>query len=431
MTDSRLSRVIATLILSLLFSTQGMAYMPTSNEDYYRVISLDGADLPTTVGRDINTLSLFAVYDGNLEPIPYQIDEYNTGGAVYFDEWDEPLNGTRNIMDNSDKLLMLMGDSGPRRSANMIVDGELLAEIELQTSKGEKRYAYVVAGSRLRAEAQHVRYSVTESRVETDFYTLEFDKENQLIWRDFKYADFEGESPIDGMKIGFETGVLASGVTVEYNNKNFVANTIAEHVGPIRTTAQLHLSFVLLGLSFMDISIQLHFYPNGLVYDVRMMVPEARRAMLAEPEMTLTLDFNNLEGAQGIADFVDEPLLVDGTMSEQEKAVVGQTFNEKQNGLLLKSNRNFDVLVFLDWVSDATLPMTLAYDDNRTHQDEMDRFPGQMPNAGYHFTDFPPTGLLAFVSSLYFSDNFNGKPAALSRYVRTSPAIRVNSGTGI
>lgn len=414
------------LVLTLLVSPAVLAYMPTANEDYYRVIALNGSDIPPLVGMEIDRLSLFAVYDGNLEPIPYQIDEYNVGDAVYFEEWDEPLEGIRNIMDPNDKLLMLMGDSGPRRRAHMPVDGEIVAEIELQTSSGQKRYAYVVSGSRLRADAQHVRYSIEESRVETDFYTMVFDKENQLIWKDFKYTDFEGESPIDGLKIGFETGILTSGAAVEYDNNNFVARTIAENVGPIRTTAQLHLSFILLGMDFIDVSIQLHFYPNGLVYDVRLVLPETRRAMLADPKLSLTIDFNNMIGAHGITDFLDSPLLVDGQMSDRELAAAGKPFSQQQSGLLLKSNRDFDVLVFLDWISEATLPMALAYRDNLTHQGTMDRFQGQLPDAGYRLTDFPESGLLAFVAGIYFSDNFNGTPSELSRYVRTSPAIRVN-----
>ena len=420
------SRQFLALILTLLCSPAALAYLPTANEDYYRVIALNGSDIAPAVGMEIDKLSLFAVYEGNLEPIPYQIDEYNVGGAVYFEEWDEPLEGIRNIMDPNDKLLMLMGDSGPRRTAGMPVDGDIVAEIELQTSEGTRRYAYLVSGSRLRADAQHVRYSIEESRVETDFYTMVFDKENQLIWKDFKYADFEGESPIDGLKIGFETGILTSGASVEYDNNNFVARTVAENVGPIRTTAQLHLSFILLGMDFIDVSIQLHFYPNGLVYDVRLVLPETRRAMLADPKLSLTIDFNKLIGAHGITDFLDEVLQVDGEMSERELAAVGKSFSPQQSGLLLKSNRDFDVLVFLDWVSEATLPMSLAYRDNLTHQGKMDRFQGQVPDAGYRLTDFPESGLLAFVASIYFSDNFNDKPAVLSRYVRSSPAIRIN-----
>lgn len=413
-------------LILVLCTYPAFAYLPSSEQDYYRVISLNGSDIGPMVDRPIEELSVFAVYDGNLEPIPYQIDEYNKGGAVYFENWHEEIDGSLGVMDPNDKLLLLFGDTGPRKTSNMLVDGEILAEIELQTQTGQKRYAYVVAGSRLVSDAQHVRYSIEKSHVETDFYSLTFDKNNQLVWKDFKYNDYSGESPIDGLKLNFTTGVISSGATVDYDNNNFIAKTVAENVGPIRTTAQLHLTFVLLGLDFIDVSIQLHFYPNGLVYDVRLVMPETRRALLANPKLSMSVDFNNLTGAKGFADFLDNPLLVDGTMSDEELKALGTEFSENQNGLLLRSNRGFDVLTFLDWVGNETMPTALYYQDNKEHQTEMDRFPGQVPDAGYTIYDFPEKGIIAFVASIYFSDSFDGTPNEMSQLVRTSPALRVN-----
>ncbi|MCG8313015.1 MAG: hypothetical protein MI976_07335 [Pseudomonadales bacterium] len=387
---------------------------------------LTGTDIPPIMGMEIEELAVFAVYEGNLEPIPYQIDEYNEGGAVYFDNWDEAIEGTKNIVDGNDKLLILLGDSGPRKTPEMPVDGAIIAEVELETKSGELRYVYLVKGSRLRSDAQHVRYSIDESHVETDFYAMTFDKENQLIWKDFKYADYDGDSPIDGLKLNFESGLFSSANKLNFDNDRFVAKTIGENVGPIRTTAQLHLVFILLGMEFIDVSIQLHFYPNGLVYDVRFIMPEMRRAMLIDPKLAMSVDFNNLIGAEGIADILEYPLLADGIMSDFEVHAEGLEFPADKTGLLLRTQRGFDILTFLDWVGDNPLKTTFYYKDNLNYQGNMDRFKGQVPDAGYRVSDFPDKGLVAFVASIYFGDNFKGKPQALSKFVRSSPTIRVN-----
>lgn len=387
---------------------------------------LSGADIQPIVGKKINDISLFAVFEGELEPIPYQIDEYNQSGAVYFDHWDEPLEGVRGVMDASDQLLFLFGDSGQRKTESMFLDGNILAEVELTTTKGQHRYVYVVEGSRLRSDAQHVRYSVAESRVETDFFTMLFDKENQLIWRDFKYADYEGESPIDGLKINFTAGVLAEAMEMSFNNEHFIAKTVGENVGSIRTTTQLHFTFKYWGIEIVDASIQVHFYPNAMIYDVRLIIPETRRSLLKRPSMSLSVDFNGLQGAQMNADFLPAPLVVDGVLSDAELNAQNMPITKDKNGLLLNSRKGFDVLTFLDWTGAAELPTTFYYQEHSEYKGELDRFKGQYPDAGYKVIEFPDKGLFAFVASVYFSDSFEGSPRELSNYVRTSPSVKVN-----
>ena len=213
-------KIFLSCVTALLLVQASYAYLPSSNEDYYRVVMLNGSEIPPIKGKQIEDISLFAVVDGVLEAVPFQIDEYNIGGGVYFEKWHEDIDGTRGIIDENDKLLALYGDSGPRRKPYMRADGEIVAEIELLTRHGEKRYFYVVEGSRLEAEAQHVRHSIEASHVETDFFSLTYDKENQLIWKDFSFADYQGDSPIDGLKIAMETGILSSGANVSYDNEN-------------------------------------------------------------------------------------------------------------------------------------------------------------------------------------------------------------------
>ena len=131
---------LVTLLILFLFAPTVSAFLPSSEEDYYRVIMIDGKELASTLGKALDKLSLFSVIDGVLEPVPFQIDEYNIGGGVFFEEWQEPIDGTRGIMDDNDKLIALYGDSGPRKTPTMLVDGDILAEIELQTRDGAKRY---------------------------------------------------------------------------------------------------------------------------------------------------------------------------------------------------------------------------------------------------------------------------------------------------
>ena len=77
--------VIGSLFLAAFYSPQVLSSQQLSEIDALKTIMIDGADLPNTTDRPIDQFSLAAIVDGSMEPIPFQIDEYNEGGAVYFE----------------------------------------------------------------------------------------------------------------------------------------------------------------------------------------------------------------------------------------------------------------------------------------------------------------------------------------------------------
>ena len=80
------------LLLTLVFSAQSYAILPPLQQiDAFKVISLEGEDIPWVLGWKLDELSLAAMVDGVMEPIPFQIDQYNTGGAIYFEGWHVPM----------------------------------------------------------------------------------------------------------------------------------------------------------------------------------------------------------------------------------------------------------------------------------------------------------------------------------------------------
>lgn len=411
-------------VLCLVFSLGSQA----SSDDEYQVIILDGESLPQALGYEIEQLSLAAVKDGVVEPIPYQIDEYNIGGAIYFDGWDVDLAGTADIMDAEDKLLFLVKDAGPKRS-NQPYDGEFLAEIRVNdpSKRGAYRYAYLVKGSRLRSDEQYVRYTYEAARVETDFYDLSYDKDNHLIWETFNIFSFEGDqSPFDTMKIRLNAGVLSSIAEVELTNKNVIGKPKGERIGPIRTTTQLELTLWMLEIPLMSASLQLHHYPKSLVYDMRMMTPEFRRSLIVDPSAAVSLDGNNLIGGRVItAAGPPEGAPIDGKMTEAEQKLLDAGFTPEQNWLLTKTEKNLDVIAFFDFLGSSDEPLSVVLTDDAEVVDEPERFKGQLANFGVQINNMPKSGLLGFVVSLYVDDQFEGATSTFTRKLRTLPEIQV------
>ena len=226
------SVLMLTLTLGISFSAN--ALQPLTDIEAFKSIMVDGRDIRGALGKTIDTLSLAAIVDDELEPIPYQFDEYNEGGAIFFEGWDVPIMGTQSVLDDQDKLLFLYKDAGERKTEEQRFDGKPLAEISVTGRDGVTRYVYLMENSRLRSDEQYVRYSSEEALVETDFYSLSYNQDNHINWKDLSITGYEGEdNPIDGLKFRMETDVVMNLTSIRLNNKHIVATPAGERAGPI------------------------------------------------------------------------------------------------------------------------------------------------------------------------------------------------------
>lgn len=419
----------ALLIMVMAWSPSLWAMLPPlpANEAF-KVITIEGEDLPSMVGLPLDQLSLAAMVDGQMEPIPFQIDQYNIGGAVYFDGWEVPMAGAADKMDTTDKLLFVFKDAGERRSARSIYDGDIISEIILRDQQGIERFVYVVLNSRLRSEEQYVRYSAQIGQVETDFYSLTYNAENHLIWDDFRYNSYVGERPLDALKLVLNGGILTSVAEVELDTDNLIAVPKGELIGPIRTTTQLDFVVYFMGLPILNFGIQIHHYPKSLTYDVRGTIPEFRRMMVRNPIITMSIDANDLMGAtvqtSGIPSVEG---LVNGKLDDTEIQIIDAGLDPHNNWIWLNSKRNIDFISYVDYIGEFDSSMRLLYTDDPNATSKNELYPGQTPNLGYVIEEFPMDGFVGIVVSLYMSDGFTGNPSEFAPYTRTLPEIEVRS----
>ncbi|OUS27008.1 hypothetical protein A9Q99_17535 [Gammaproteobacteria bacterium 45_16_T64] len=418
------------LFFLVVFSSQvaeGSARL--SAVDAFKAIMIDGVDLPQVLGNPIKQYSLAAVIDDEMEPIPFQIDEYNEGGAVYFEGWDVPLVGTEGVFDEEDKLLFINKDAGERYRSRHRYDGKIIHEITLTDKNGSQRYAYLVEGSRLRSDEQYVRYSADEALVETDFYSITYNKENNLNWDDFSIVNYDGdENPFDALKIRLNTGVLTNMVTLELNNEDLIAQAKGERIGPIRTTTQMELIFWFLKLPFVKVSLQLHHYPNSLLYDARAILPAARRKMLVDPKIRMALEGNRLFGTEiRTASGPKQPAITDGHMDDIEKAHIEHGISIDNNWIWADTQRNLDFAAFFTFNSEREQEISFYYNDEKDILDPPERFPGQLPVAGYLMHTLPPSGFFGFTVNIHLSNGYEGEPEDFTSALRTLPAINVSS----
>jgi hypothetical protein len=426
--DRMLAQRLMVLVMGLLWAAAGSATMlpPLGRLEAFKVISIEGEDLPRALGMGLGDLSLAAMVDNVMEPVPFQIDQYNVGGALYFPGWDVAQAGTIEQFDATDKLLFLFKDAGTRRTTRDVYDGTILYEIKLTDTEGVDRFVYLVKGSRLRSDEQYVRYSAAMGLVDTDFYQMRYNRHNHLVWEDFSATNFVGERPLDSLKLSLNMGAVTSLVPMELDNSDLVAIPAAENIGPIRTTTQLDLTMYYLKLPIMRLSMQVHHYPKGVLYDVRSMMPAFRRRLMHEPYLHMSLDANQLIGATvRMANGPKEPGVVDGRIDAVEEQMRETPFTSEANWFWVSTLRNLDVVAFLNYLGDFDEPVSPYIQDDRDSFKAPELFRGQLPNLGYTIHSFPKTGFMGLVVSIFMDEGMRGDPAVFTQQLRTLPEIQV------
>lgn len=418
-------RILLVALCLSATTSHGYEFLPPLDQiDAFKVIQISGADVPEAIGENIENLSVAAVLDDEFLPIPFQIDEYNVAGAVYFEGWDVPLAGTKDVYDAEDRLLFMFKDAGPRIKPDQRLDGSLVAEIELIGKDGVKRYAYLMKDARLRSDEQYVRYSSELAKVETDFYSLTYDQENHLKWLEFDTPTIEGETLLDSMKIRISGGVLTSLAKINYDNEDLLGEPSGEVIGPIRSVTQLKVQLALMGVPFVDISLQLHHYPKAVLYDIRVMIPAVRRALFADPKLSLSIDGNNLIGAKVYTALGDEQgATVDGKIDDVEKEMIKSGITKDDTWIVASTKRNFDLVAYFDYLGEQRPDVSFRYFDSLEDTDPPERFKGQLPNAGYDIGVFPKSGFFGMVVSLYLNNKFSGERDVFTKDIRTAPKM--------
>lgn len=416
-------------LLGLLLGTgsvQAGALPPLTENEAYQPILVDGENLPMALGLPLSELSLAAVVDDRLEPVPYQIDPYNTGGAPFFPGWDMPQAGTPGQLNPADKLLFLYKDAGPRRSDDLPVDGEVLAEIRLRDVRDQFRYLYLIRHARLRADEQYVRYSPDLGQVETDFYSLRYNRRNHLQWEDLQFTSYVGERPLDSMSLSVSGGVLAPQLRMELTQDDMVAEPVGAIIGPIRTTTQSDFRVHFLGMELVRFSLQIHHYPKAVVYDLRGVMPAVLRQFAARPTVSMAVDANGWQGAEvRTSALPDQVAKVDGQLDIIDHALRRARFDTEPRWILINSKRRLDVLAFMDYVGEFNEPLSLLFEDDARARESGDRFPGHLPLVGYRIDHLPARGNIGVVASIFFSSRFDGDPVLLARQLRTPPELSV------
>lgn len=398
--------------------------------DANKVLQLMPADLPALEGRELARIRLAVVREGVLVPIPFQCDEYNTRGLVWFPETGVPLDGKPGVFDGNDRLLMLAGDASVESlPATLTPPAGWLGELAM-TLQGETRYVQLIAGDFPKAAESYVQHNLNTGVTETPFYTLRVDPKNELNWQHLMVRSWRGDrerSLVDTLKMRISGGVFTSVTRLSLDNDNLRPKVIGVRGGPIRSTVQLEAAVVVSGISVMKMQAQVIRYPRYFEAFTHARVPKLYRMALVNPEVKVTVDGNDLRGAVvRTARGGSLQALVDSRFDDAERQLVARGLSSDEDWILFDTRNGFSMLTFLDVPPDLRgIPLNLVYEDDPALRDKPERVPGQQPNLGYGISGFPPGEDFQFGVTLSFDKDLNGvDPKQYVARWRERPVLR-------
>jgi hypothetical protein len=396
-------------------------------------LTLTPIDLPDAADMPISQLSLMRWRGDRFEPVPFQIDEVDEHGMVWFDGSGFKRQGEAGIFDGADQLLVMYEDAGDQKSAeSRLVSGQLLAEIKVVSPSSMDAYFYLVQNNAQRSAVRYIEHDPATGVTRTPYYFLTTDPANELNWEHLGYDGYTGPadaSIIDTLKMRMSGGIFFRFARMTLDNDNLKPRRRGFRIGPIRSVMHLETSVVFAGLPVMKMHVQAIRYPNQFEAHTYSRIPVLYRKSVKAPQVVVSVDGNSLLGATvQTAAGGELTAQVDGRIDEQELRLLDSPLSTDDSWIIFDSGNQFALLTELLVPKDLQgIPLQLIYQDDKTLENQPENYPGQLPNLGYALNGWPKANELNFSVRLLFFSHLPQQDLASFAALRSGRALHVTS----
>ncbi len=374
-----------------------------SRTDDYVVIR--GSKFTHNLHKDIEKMSLLASANGEIQPIPFQIDEINPDGEWVLPNSPPYIQEKKNqekkridkdddngLLDDNDELAFMIRDSGDRIGQESYPGGaELVDEIMLVDPNDDGRsWVYLCSynADPPRSTKDYVQYRFPENRVTSDNFEVGFSLEVPISW---DYLAFTGgDNLIDRLKM--RVLVMFFGIKFFFDEEDWKSELSCYKDGPVRVIRRVRSSIYLTKrLRTSSADSESIYYDSIIVVPYRVKVPisPAVFGKLIKITVNGALDMQNMHGWRVKTEVDHRWLSIDGKMDEDEnnaitKGAAWYLLSGPEHCMLQRiiHNRSPDG-------SPQELPLKTAflYVDDDDAADPPEFVPGQSPKIGYLVTE--------------------------------------------
>lgn len=377
----------------------------------WRSIWLEASEFPAFVqGQPVKKLSLVRWDNQHFVPVPFQFDEMNQNGLVYLSDKQGSIDGVEGEFDSHDQLGFMWRDAGVEQAPATAKSarGDKLLEIAVRLAEEPVRYVYLLKNAPERNDMKYVDHDFDSGITFTPRYVLKVAPDNELHWNDFRFQGYTGVgSIIKELRMRMSGRMLSRfSPAVVLDNNNLKPQLVAKKQGPIRTIMLLRIRVVVLGIPVMSIYEQVSRYASRYQAITHTHIPALYRATLKDPHVAVSFVGNDLlNSTLETALSEGERLLVDGSFSKAEKALVKHAIDNAHNWVYFDSQQQFVMVNRLD-IPDylSTVPVSLVYEE-KAQPDGRDQL---LPNVGYAIDAWPEEKQMLFGLDLFFDNALHG-----------------------
>jgi len=330
---------LAVLMPSFLCALENV--LPGRKGDF---VEVQGEVLAGLAATPLEQLELLAVRGDSLAPIPFQIDERAEVDKGRY-EWALPSGPQGGVVEGDgllgghDELVFMSADVGPRAaSAGAAALPPRALEIQVADPlDGSKGFVYLVPaqGQPRRSPEDYVRYEVKRDHIDTPVYTVGHSRvfpiahnENVIKVK----AGGEGVDVIDIFKQRIVVTALFGSLKMDKRAEDWTSEISAYKDGPVRVIRK-NENHLKLGAGLKSPSLYTYtFYLRDLFWfpaDVN--VPFKLASLITALDIFAATEFSRTAaGMEFFSNSVQEPVVIDGLTSPQEKALNRETDQEWQ-----------------------------------------------------------------------------------------------------
>ncbi|PCI46608.1 MAG: hypothetical protein COB51_06940 [Moraxellaceae bacterium] len=377
-----------------------------SHFGFLHPVKIPGSQLPSVLHRKMAHLSVMAVWDGSLKPIPFQFDEYdNKSHYIYIPGINtNDIDGVYGELDLTDDLIFMLRNASENRYIEETMgleEGTILKEIKLTDRQGRDRYVYLIEHNSQRSEVDYVRYisSKDNSKIDTTFINLDFNPENFFDFRNLSnnYGSDAHHPVMDQNVLQISANIFNKYITINLDAfDNIQVKVLGVKDGPVRATIYTKIYFVLAGIPLFGMNSEVSFYEQGLSFPNRTEVGKgvSFANLIKNPKIKFYSDLNIDGGIITSQSFINSEgkrmyTNVDGKVDAEEKEIQG--VNMPGNWIWIQHGGGWEVVAIFKLADIAFEGMSshIFYDDDKSILTANEKFPGASPHIGLLMEGLP------------------------------------------
>ncbi len=325
-------------------------------------VVITGAPVQGLVGSRIPNIGIFAVRNGALSPIPFQIDKKDIEGeyifsleqerdsshdrskrwkaererlanagmdAVSLEKYEQMWGSPEDlsVFDTNDELAFMAWDAGEKIAESVTrPKAKVWIELKVTGTSGELA-GFVYAGAfdspPAASDTDYVSYNARAQEIQSAFAVVDFDNTHPFIMDGFySRTGVDSFSPnlLDRFKLRLRLKTMAL-FTINFDEEDVQSRTIASKDGPVRVIRRnlFWLEFLFLRVT-PKAYVNYIFYPDGMIVPLLVQVPfDPRLALRSGSEVTFGLDLSNAARGTRLKSPRNSGVFnLDGSMSSEE-----------------------------------------------------------------------------------------------------------------